>query len=99
MTRKKDLRPYYTMRWVYVLVTGTENAIEKEPNASLKHSHWLYYTSFCSHFARVGLRFAHVGSCFARVESRWVKMRDKVQNASETTHSVIRPLLVCLSIS
>ena len=38
-----------------ILVMGTENAIEKDPNASLKHSPWLYSTGFCSLFARVGL--------------------------------------------
>ena len=62
------------MHWVCILVTGTENAIEKEANAS---RFWL-------HFGRVLVAF-----CL-----RWVKTRDKVQNASETTHSVIRPLHV-----
>ena len=84
------LRPYYTMRWVCVLVTGTENAIEKDPNASLKHSHWLYYTGFCSRFACVLLAVGHGGSL-------WVKTRDKVQNVSETTYSVIRHFFVPLT--
>ena len=44
-------------------------------------------------FACVLLAFC---SRFARVGSRWVKTRDKVQNMSETTHSVIRPKGVTL---
>ena len=63
------LRPYYTMHWICVLVTGTENAIEKEPNAS--------------HIGYITLAFARILLAFC---SRWVKTRDKVQNASETTH-------------
>ena len=30
--------------------------------------------------------------CFPHVGSHWVKPREKLQNASETTHSVIRHL-------
>ena len=51
---------------------------------------------FCSCFARVLLafcsRFARVGLHLARVGSHLVKMRDKVQNVSETKYSVIMPL-------
>ena len=63
---------------------GHRKPIEKEPSASLKHSHWQYYTG-------LGLRFVCVLLVLGCVRSRWVKTRDKVQNASETTHSVIRP--------
>ena len=62
-----SLRPYYTMRWVCVLVRGTANAIEKEPNASCIGYITLAFACVGSRFARVGLRFARVGSRFARV--------------------------------
>ena len=55
-----------------------------EHSASLKHSHWLYYTGLC-------LRFACVLFVLGCVGLRWVKTLDKVQNTSETTHRVIRP--------
>ena len=72
------LRPYYTMRWVYVLVTGTEYAIEKEPNASLKHrigyitlAFACVLLAFCSLFARVLLALGRVLLALGRI---WVAL-------------------------